>query len=130
MTLDPGDETHLNGDYIKVESVNESVEPGMPVRYNSSGNIVPVSEGDQYLGVFQVHGRPGSDIATVKVQGSVMAYVDSEVSKGSHLGSPGTSASPSEDDNAFGTADDQGVVALDEPSDTGDGSYVAEVLLR
>lgn len=131
MTLDPGDETHLNGDYIKVDSIDNSVEPGMPVADDGSGNIVPLSEGTQYLGVFQLHGRPDSGIATVKVQGTVMAFVDSGVTAYTHLGSPATSASPAEDADAFGTNDDQDVIALEDSYDEdGDGDYVAEVLLR
>lgn len=129
MTLDPGDETHLNGDYIKVDDA-DGVEPGQPVAFDGSGNLVPLSEGGEYVGVYQVKGRPESGIATTKVQGTVLAYVDSGVTKGTHLGSPATSATPAEDDASFGTSDDQGVVALEDAYDYGDGSYVAEVLLR
>ena len=130
MTLDPGDETHRHGDYIPVESINSAVEPGMPVFYNSSGNVAAIDSGDGYLGVYYEHGRPQADNGTVKTQGTVKAYVQSGTSQGDKLGSPDTGATTPEDGSAFGTSDDQDVIALEDAEEDDDGNYVAEVLLR
>jgi len=130
MTLDPGDETHRHGDYIQAADAG-TAEQGMPVSFDANGEIVPLTEGTEYVGVYYESGRSEGNECTVKVQGTVRAFVDSGVTQNDILGSPNTSASPGEDDNAFGTSDDQRVLALEDAADPdGDGNHVAEVLLR
>lgn len=126
--LDPGDETHRHGDYVKVED-SGTVEPGEPIDYNGQNQAVPLKQGDQYVGVYQVHGRPGKENCTVKLQGTVLAYVASGTTGSDNLGSPDTANG--EPEGAFGTKDDQNVVALEDAYEyKNTGRYVAEVLLR
>lgn len=132
MTLEPGDETHRHGDYVP-RVVDKAVNPGTPVMPGSGGSDVALTSGSQYLGVLQNGGfyqdSYGQDKSNVKVQGTVLAYVASGAKDGDHLGSPDTANG--EPEGAFGTKDDQDVVALEDAYEyENTGNYVAEVLLR
>jgi hypothetical protein len=127
---EPGDETRYRGDFLPATN-NASVPIGTPVERDANGKIQPLSEGGNYFGVLYSHGEAGSNTCTVRSQGPIVAFVDSGVTADTYLGSPATSASPAENAAAFGTADDQGVYALEDAADPeGNGNYYADVLLR
>jgi hypothetical protein len=144
--VDPGDETHRNGDYVPLphdEQAGGVKAPsrGHAVAIGSDGNIKQAEEGDSVVGVLHTYeyfgDSPNEQIAqntpaTVKTRGTVKARVDPGVVAGDALGSPDESADGEKGELGLAgdtNSGDQGFRALSDAA-TEDGQEYAEVLLR
>jgi hypothetical protein len=134
--IDPGDETHRHGDYVKAQhnftDLASAPEEGDAMTIDASGNAVQAEAGDPIVGMLCTvpeYETPDGPIlkedgyVTLKARGSAKARVDAAVDGGVNLGTAAADA------GAFGTNEEQGYVTLGE-SFTEDGTEYVDLLLR